>query len=97
MKKATRQPMESTSAPPTTGPMRVMPEVAAAHTPKARPRSGPSKEAVMMARAPGTRSAPVAPCARRKMMSSSKLGDRPQSTEVTPKPTKPMAKMRRRP
>src|SRR5438067_2864545 len=61
MKNAARQEIVSTSTPPISGPRIVVAPDAPAHVPKARPCSSPEKLAVIKAREPGTRSAPVAP------------------------------------
>ena len=97
IKNAARQDTVSTRTPPTNGPTMLVAEDAAAQTPIACPRSAPSKVAVMIASEPGTRSAAVAPCKTRKTISSSIVGASPQRAEQMPKPTRPVANIRRRP
>ena len=97
MRNALRQPMVSTIVPPTIGPRTVSADVAAAQMPNARPRSAPGNAWVISDRDPGTSSAPVAPCMSRKITSHSRVGARPHSADVAPKPASPMAKTRRRP
>ena len=72
-------------------------DVPAAQRPIARPRSSPSKNAVMIARLPGTRIAPNAPWRIRATIRTSIVGARPQATEAAPKPMRPMRNVRRRP
>jgi hypothetical protein len=96
-RKMLRQPKTSTRAPPMGGPMTATADVAEAQIPKARPRSGPSKRAVMMANEPGTRRAPASPWSRRAAARTSRLGARPHSSDVAPNPARPMRKTRRRP
>ena len=56
-------------------------EVPAAQRPIARPRSSPSKAAVMIDRLPGTRIAPNAPWRIRATIRTSIVGARPQATD----------------
>ena len=79
---AIRQPIESTSRPPATGPISASADVAAAQIPNARPRSGPSNVCVMIDSAPGTSSAPAAPWSSRKTTSASSVGASPHRPEV---------------
>ena len=97
MRNATRQPTLSTSVPPTNGARSVAADVPAAQMPNALERAGPSNNAVMIAIEPGTSSAPDTPWRIRNTTSSSRVGARPQRTDVTPNPTSPIAKTRRRP
>jgi hypothetical protein len=96
-RKMLRQPNASTSAPPIGGPTIARADVAEAQIPNARARSRPSKIAVMMASEPGTRRAPVIPWRRRATARTSSVGASPQASDVTPNPTRPMTKTRRRP
>ena len=96
-KKAARQETAWTRKPPRSGPSVTRAEVEAAQIPIARPRSSPSKLAVMIERAPGTRSAPAAPWRSRARISTSMFGAAPQIAEVIPKPSRPRRKTRRRP
>ena len=61
MKNTQRQEACSISQPPRTGPTAVVIAVKPDQVPMARPRSFSSKEALMMARLPGTRSAAPMP------------------------------------
>ena len=96
-RKADCQPNVSIRMPPTTGPPTVSALVAAAQMPKARPRSAPSKVALISASEVGTRKAPKAPWTRRPRIRISMVGARPQASEAAPKPARPMTKKRRRP
>ncbi len=97
IRKASRQVRSWTTRPPTTGPSRVAADVAAAQTPNARARAGPSNVEVIRASEPGTRSAAVAPWKSRARTSASRLGERPHRTLAMPKPTRPIEKTRLRP
>ena len=97
MKKAARHEIPSTRSPPTNGPRMVVAAEAPAHRPKALPCSSPSNVEVMMAREPGTSSAPAAPWRTRKAIRSSMLGASPQSSDVAPNPARPTANIRLRP
>ena len=58
--------------------------------PIARPRASPAKTALMIARLPGTSSAPPIPWTARETISCSMLRDTPQATDATvnsPTPT----------
>src|SRR5450759_950362 len=97
MTNAARHVTVWTRKPPRSGPSVSSADVDAAQTPIARPRSSPSKAAVMIESAPGTRSAPAAPWRRRARISTSIVGATPQIAEVIPNPSRPSRKMRRRP
>lgn len=97
IQKIARQESASTSAPPPAGPITVAIPLHAVQVPIALPRSAPSKVAARIASDPGTSSAPASPCSARPAISTSTLGARAQTTEVTPKPTRPAMNMRRRP
>ena len=66
IRNANRQPIVSTSVPPTIGPRMTRADVDAAQIPNARARASPSKAWVIRASDPGMSSAPAAPWARRK-------------------------------
>src|SRR5262245_2932147 len=95
--KIARQETASTSAPPPAGPITVAIPVQAVQVPTALPRSAPSKVAAMIAREPGTSSAPVSPCSARAPIRKALEGASAQRIEVTPKPTSPSSNIRRRP
>ena len=97
MKNAARQETELTRMPPTSGPRMDVAAEEPAQMPNARPCSSPSKLAVMMDNEAGTTSAPAAPWRMRNRISCSMFGARPHRSEVTPKPTRPIAYIRRRP
>ena len=97
IRNAARQLTVSTSRPPTTGPMRLVADVAEAQMPNARARASPSNSAVRIASEPGTSRAPAAPCISRNTTSSSSVGARPHRTDAIPKPTRPIVKIFRRP
>ena len=92
-----RQEIVLTSKPPTNGPRIVVAAEAPAHTPNARPRSSPSKLAVMIASEPGTTSAPAAPWSTRATIRNSIDGATPHSSEVAAKPIRPSENILRRP
>ena len=62
-----------------------------------RPRSAPSKFALISASDVGTSSAPNAPCTSRATMSSSMFGASPQASDARPNPARPMMNKRLRP
>src|SRR5207244_11488162 len=97
IKKTQRQEAYWTNQPPRAGPSGAVMDVKPDHVPMARPRCLASKDALMMARLPGTRSAPPIPWTARAMISEVVLGERPHHIEATAKITTPMAKMRRLP
>ena len=84
-----RQETVFTSRPPTNGPRIVVAAEAPAQTPNARPRSSPSKLAVMIESDPGTTNAPAAPCSTRATIRNSIDGARPHSSDVAAKPSRP--------
>ncbi len=63
----------------------------------ALPRSCPANDALMMARLPGTSSAPPAPCTARATISSWMLDARPHHSEAAVNSTTPMENTRLRP
>ncbi len=67
------------------------------HRPTARARSSGTKHAEMIARLPGTSSAPPIPCSARATMSTSVFGAAPQITEAAVNDSSPKTKTRRRP
>ena len=97
IRKAARQETFSTKKPPRTGPRAVVTPESPAQVPMAFPRSSPSKEALMIARDPGTSIAPPTPCRARAAISMSGLVDRPHHTEARVKIAIPREKMRLRP
>ena len=97
MAKIHRHETNSISAPPPSGPITNAIPVHAVHDPIAAPRSSSGKTAVISARLDGTSSAPAIPCSARAAISSSALGAIAHSAEVSPKPTSPHTKTRRRP
>ena len=72
-------------------------EVIADHVPIALPRVFGGKVAAMMARLPGTRSAPPIPCSVRAAIRCRISGARPHQTDAAAKITMPAANMRMRP
>ena len=97
MAKIQRQETNSISSPPPSGPTTNAIPVHAVHEPIAPPRSSPGKTAVISARLDGTSSAPAIPWSARATISNTSLGAIAHSAEVTPKPTRPQTKTRRRP
>ncbi len=97
IKKTQRQEAYCTNQPPNTGPTAAVIAVKPDHVPMAFPRCLASKDALMMARLPGTRRAPPIPWTARAIISEVVLGESPHHTEATAKITTPMAKMRRLP
>ena len=89
IRNANRQPIVSTSVPPTIGPRITRADVDAAQIPNARARASPSKAWVMSASEPGMSRAPAAPWASRKTTSSSSVGARPHSADVAANPMSP--------
>lgn len=65
--------------------------------PIARPRCSSLKEALIIARLPGTSKAAPMPCTARARIRDSTVGERPSQMEARVKTAMPMAKMRRRP
>ena len=63
----------------------------------ALPRTSSANDALMIARLPGTSSAPPMPCTARATISSSMLEARPHHTEAAVKSVTPIANMRLRP
>ena len=87
----------STSRPPPSGPITIAMPAHAVHDPIAAPRSSAGNVEVMTASEAGTSSAPATPCSARAATSSSAVGASAHRTEVTPNPTSPTVKIRRRP
>ena len=77
-----RQPSESTSRPPATGPNRLDTLVQAVHEPIAFACAGPEKTAMISPSEPGTSSAPATPCSSRTTISTPAVGARAHSTLV---------------
>ena len=96
-KKTALQEICSISQPPRTGPSAEVIAVYADHVPMARPRSSARNEAPMIARLPGTRSAPPTPCAARATINCSMSGARPHQTEASANRATPALKIRLRP
>ncbi len=98
IQKIERQPTESTSNPPTSGPAAIEMPTTAPHTPMARARSrGSVKVLVMIDIATGFSIEPPTACTMRAATSSSRLGASEQSTEPRVKTTSPVMKTLRRP
>src|SRR6266487_2619413 len=97
MKKTQCHEACSTSHPPRTGPIAEVMEVKPDQIPIARPRLSGSNEALIIARLPGTSSAPPIPCRERAIINCRILGDRPHQIEASAKTVMPIAKTRRRP
>jgi hypothetical protein len=72
-------------------------DVPEAHSPMARPRSSPSKAAVMIERLAGTSTAPNAAWTMRAAIRISIVGASPQPTDAKPNPARPIWNIRRRP
>ena len=88
--KIARQEIRPTRAPPPAGPKTVAIPVQAVQVPTALPRASPSKVAATIASEPGTSSAPATPCSARAPIRNSSLGAAAQSSELTPKATRPI-------
>ena len=97
MKKMARHETESMSHPPTNGPTTTLTPLSPDHRPTARARSSGTKHAEMIARLPGTSSAPPIPCSARAAISTSVFGAAPQMTEAAVKEARPNTNTRRRP
>src|SRR5215472_10298619 len=96
-KKTQRQEAYWTNTPPSTGPTTVVRAENPDQVPKARPRCSSLKEALIMARLPGTSRAAPMPCTARATMRDSTVGESPHQMEDRVKTAMPRAKMRRRP
>ena len=96
-KKAERQLRFSISQPPSTGPTAVVIALKPDHVPIARPRSAPSKVALMIARLPGTSNAAPIPCSARATISISGDDAKPQQIDAAVKEATPIRKIRLRP
>ena len=97
MKKIQRQPPVSTIAPPISGAAAVAIAEKADQVPIALPRRPGSKQLVMIARLPGTSSAPPTPCRIRAASSMSSDVARPHHKEASANTAVPIANTRRRP
>src|SRR5450432_1221537 len=97
MKKIQCQEAYSTSQPPRTGPIADVIEVKPDQVPIAEPRLSSLKEALIIARLPGTNNAPPIPWMQRAIIRSRIAGDRPHKIEASEKSITPIAKIRRRP
>ena len=96
-RKIDRQPTASISHPPRTGPRPAVAAPIAAQAPIARPRAGPSKASLRIARLFGISMAAPRPCAMRPRIRRSSVGAAAQTAEESPKRPIPSAKIRRRP
>ena len=92
-----RHDAESTSWPPTSGPITTPIAPQAVHAPTALPRSSSGNTATITASAAGVSSAPATPCSARPTTSTSIVGASAHRIEVTPKPPTPSEKTRRSP
>ncbi len=93
-----RQPTESTSSPPISGPTAMEMPTTAPQTPMARARSrGAVKVLVMIDMATGLSIEPPTAWTIRKAISHSRVGASEQSSEPAVKTTRPAAKTLRRP
>src|SRR5216683_8027062 len=90
MKKTQRQEAYCTSQPPSTGPRAEVIDVKPDQVPMARPRCSLSKKAPMMARLPGTSSAPPTPCTARAMIRKVMFGANPHAAEASVKIVMPV-------
>jgi hypothetical protein len=98
IQKIERQPTESTSTPPTTGPSAIENPTTAAHTPIAWARSlGSVNVFVIMDIATGFSMDPPSACSMRKMIRPVKSGARLHSSEPVMKMIRPVTNVRRRP
>ncbi len=97
IKNTARQETCSINQPPSTGPIAVVMAENPDHVPIARPRCSESNDAPMIARLPGTSSAPPMPCTARATISWLMLVARPQPAEASAKIPTPMQKTRLRP
>src|SRR5437660_10919556 len=96
-KNTQRQEAYWTNTPPSTGPTTVVSAENPDQVPKARPRCSSLKEALIIARLPGTSRAAPIPCTARARISDSTVGESPHQMEDRVKTAMPRAKMRRRP
>ena len=97
MRKISRHDHAWTSQPPMKGPTALATPASADQAPTAWPRSSGWNDAEMIARLPGTRSAPPAPCRARAKVSQVAVGARAHRTDATVKATRPITNIRRRP
>ncbi len=97
MAKIQRHEAASTSQPPASGPITIAIPDHAVQEPIAAPRSAAGKTETITASALGVSSAPNTPCSARPATSTSIVGASAQSTETTPKPPTPSAKILRSP
>ena len=95
-RKTDRQPMNSVQMPPSTTPALAPAAVAAAKTPSARVRAGPSSNrSVMMATAWGATNAALAPWQNRAAIKAREVGASPAASDVMPKAVMLMRSTRR--
>src|SRR6266566_2168890 len=80
-KKTQRQEAYWTNTPPSTGPTTVVSAENPDQVPKARPRCSLLKEALIIARLPGTSRAAPIPCTARARISDSTVGESPHQME----------------
>ncbi len=97
IRKIQRQETVSSSSPPTSGPTTVAMPLHAVQLPIAAERSDSEKTPTITASALGTSSAPATPCNARAAISACIEGESAQSSEATPKPPTPIAKILRSP
>src|SRR5438067_4925178 len=81
-KKTQRQEAYCTNTPPSTGPTTVVSAENPDQVPIARPRCSSLKEALIIARLPGTSKAAPIPCTARARISESTVGERPPQMEA---------------
>src|SRR5262245_36367488 len=96
MKKTQCHDTCSISHPPRTGPRAVVIAVNPDQVPIACPRDCSSKDALMIARLPGTRNAAATPCTQRQATKLAMLDEKPQPAEAmanTPTPTRNIARL----
>ncbi len=97
IRKITRQEEICSSSPPASGPSTVAIPPQAVQLPIAGPRSDSRNVATITARALGVSSAPATPCRARAAINAPIVGASAHSSDATPKPPTPSAKMRRSP
>ena len=96
-RKIQRQPANSVSAPPASGPSAAMPPIVAPQTPKAIGRAGPRKVALTSESEVGSTAAPPTPWTTRARISRSPVGATAASRLAPTKTTIPAMKTRLRP
>jgi hypothetical protein len=90
MKNTARHDTFSINHPPSTGPIAAVIAVNPDHVPIALPRLSSLNEALMIARLPGTRSAPPAPCTARAIISWLTFGASPHQIDANANNATPM-------